>query len=708
MINFREKIAANNTVKKINTVYNNIADKVNFPTSHSKISLAVFIVITLAAFFISVNSRYEQLRTYSSDKYKPYYYSGETPIMSTLDAYKFIRHAKENREGIYDPSKPDPQIFYPDGSPYPNPLPLLSFALDHLSRLTGQDMYITAVNMIPWLSSFFILAVAIYFYLAGYPAAGVAAGLITSFAPIFYGRTSMGRFDTDGLNMFFLFTASIFLLLASRSKTQIKQYIYSALLGITIFLFYRFYHHGMFNIMYLVMLFVCLYIANVRMKNILISLLIYIIFSNPLYLYWAISQLQHAINVYLFNEKTGIQAVFPNVYATISEAKREPIIEVLKGVIGNPVISVAGMIGIVLFALFNIRKAMPLVPIAVLGLMAFVSAGRFAMYLSPAVGAGLAYLLYILTGYTLKLAKNISDKIIPYIKIFVPAVLTVLMLFIIVAKGYTSYGRINSASIHPKIYDMFKEMKNELPKNSAIYTWWDYGLAITDATGFPVFHSGMTQETAKTWIIAFSMISNQDVLYNTASYLDNYGIKEVEKMAEDGATLDEIKNKIINFDKGPKNKNTYILYTEDMIDKYVALAYLAKGKAENLYNTYCALNPDPKQSGILACDNLNIDLINNKIILPQGNQVEISKIDMLDEKGSVIESQTISYFSDGLYLIVEPIQKGVLRVYVLPQETYNSSFVQMFLLGNYNKEYFEPVMDRYPYGRLYLLKNKEK
>lgn len=704
MINLREKIAENKTINKIYTAYNNLADKINFPTKHSKISIAVFIVITLAAFFISVNSRYEQLRTYNTDKYKPYYYSGETPIMSTLDAYKFIRHAKENREGIYDPSKPDPQIFYPDGSPYPNPLPLLSFALDHLSRLTGQDMYVTAVNMIPWLSSFFILAVAIYFYLAGYPAAGVAAGLITSFAPIFYGRTSMGRFDTDGLNMFFLFTASIFLLLASRSKTNIKQYIYSALLGITVFLFYRFYHHGMFNIMYLVMLFICLYIANVRMKNILISLLIYIVFSNPLYLYWAVSQLQHAVYVYIFNEKTGIQAVFPNVYDTISEARRESFIDVLKGVIGNPVISVTGLIGIVLFALFNIRNAMPLIPIAVLGLMAFVSAGRFAMYLSPAVGAGLAYLLYVLTGYAVKIAKNINDKVLSYIKIFVPAVLTVLMLFIVVAKGYTSYGRINSASIHPKIYDMFKEMKEKLPENSAIYTWWDYGLAITDATGFPVFHSGMTQETAKTWIIAFSMVSNQDVLYNTASYLDNFGIKEVEQMAENGATLEDIKSKIVNFDKGPKNKNTYILYTEDMVDKYVALAFLAKGKQEVIYKNYCTLHP--AQQSVLQCENSLIDLNSNKIKFQNG-EAAISKIDMLDEKGKIVHSQTLSYLNDGLNVIVEPIDKGVVRAYILPPETYNSAFVQMFILGSYNKEYFEPVMDNYPYGRLYLLKSKE-
>lgn len=704
MINIREKIIENTAVKKISSSYNNIADKVNFPVKHSKISLAIFIVITLAAFFISVNSRYEQLRIYSSEQYKPYYYSGETPIMSTLDAYKFIRHAKENREGIYDPSKPDPQIFYPDGSPYPNPLPLLSFALDHLSRLTGQDMYITAVNMIPWLSSFFILAVAIYFYLAGYPAAGVAAGIITSFAPIFYGRTSMGRFDTDGFNMFFLFTASIFLLLASKSKTQIKQYIYSALLGITIFLFYRFYHHGMFNIMYLVMLFICLYIANVRMKNILISILIYIIFSNPLYLYWAISQLQHAVNVYIFNEKTGIQAVFPNVYATISEAKREPFIEVLKGVIGNPVISVTGMIGIVLFAIFNIRNAVPLLPVAVLGLMAFISAGRFAMYLSPAIGAGLAYLLYILTGYAVKIAKNISSTVLSYIKIFVPAVLTILMLFIVIAKGYTSYGKTNMASINPKIYDMFKEMKEKLPKNSAIYTWWDYGLAITDATGFPVFHSGMTQETAKTWIIAFSMVSNQDILYNTASYLDNFGIKEVEKMAENGATLEEIKNKIISFDKGPNNKNTYILYTQDMIDKYVALAYLAKDKHDVVYQNYCTVR-SPQQA-VLQCENMAIDLNNNKIKFQNG-EANISKIDMIDINGKLVNSSTISYLNDGIFLIIEPVNQNVVKVYTLPYETYNSSFVQMFILGNYNKDYFEPVMNKYPFGRLYLLKSRE-
>lgn len=681
-------------LSKIKQFRNKAADKLNFPDGKTKYSTIIFIIVTISAFFISVNARYEQLSVWKS---KPLsFFAGDTPMMSTLDAYKFIRHAKEHREGIYDTSVLDPQHFYPDSSPYPNPLPLLSLALDYISRVSGNDnIYETAINMTPWISSFFIVSAAIYFYLTGYAAIGIIAAFITAFSPMFYGRTSIGRFDTDGLNMFFLFTASVFVLLASRSQERKKIFIYSALSGVTIFLFYRFYHHGMFNIIYLVLLTVSLIIGRSGVKTAAIAAAIYCLFSSPLYMYYALDQLIHAVNVYIFQKKTGIEALFPNVYETISEAKRFSTDEILSCVIKNKGLALSGIAGAALFAVLNFKKALPLAPIALLGAMSFISAGRFTMFLAPVIGAGLGYMIYIMTGYASKAlppSKHASD-----IKSGMNFIAAALFLAIILLKGETSYGTVPAPSIHPKIWKFIEETGKELPKNSVIYTWWDYGLAITDITGFRVFHSGMSQETPKTWAIALSLLSDQKTLYNIVSYIDTFGIKEIETMAEKGADIQDITERITGYDKGASNDNIYILFTEDMASKYAAFGVLADIDAG--YLTSPCIYHD--EENMMICSELTIDItagvINNKIPLQTLTVTENGKI----------TANKVYSLKEGYRAIIEIID-GRAAARVMKSGDYNSSFVQMYFLNNYDDKYFSLVKDEYPYGRLYKLKKNAK
>ena len=740
MIKLRESIIENPTVKKFYNNYEKITNKVNFPSKFTKINLLVFLIMLSFIFLLSVQSRFDQLSFWNQNK-EAFYTSDGVPMMTTLDAYKFIRHAKENRDGTFDTSQLDTKIFYPDNSPFPDPLPLLSYMLDKISSIAGSDYYTTALYMIPFMSSLFIIPLGIYFFLIGYPIIGLLAGFITTYAPVFYNRTFMGRFDTDGLNLFFLFTASIFLLLISKSKKPITIYINSALLGLTIFLFYRFYHHGTFNIIFLVLTFVSLYIANAKWKDILIALLIYILISSPIYLYTAIHQTLHALNVYIFGVKTdSLATIFPNVYETISEAKKENITYVFASILRSPVIGIIGLIGIILFALFNIKKSIPLLPAAMLGSMAFISSGRFAMYLAPAIGAGLGYIIYILTKYiysgklkdslinTDKKIKKTYDTLTTY----TPYVLFVLLIFLIIIFKFNSYGNKNyGPSIDPVTYEIFQEMKNELPSNSAIYTWWDYGLAIADATGFPVFHSGMTQETPKTWAIAKSLVERQTNLYNISSYLDTYGIKEFYKIGNIDKKIEEIEkdkfiknkkeeignlkynafknieNQIETYDKGPKNDALYLLLTGDMVDKFGAFDFLANNTHDGLYSFNCS--PIKGETLKLKCSTYNfqiaVDIENGKLLFSENNIENINKLN-LTQKGHIVEGKLFD--QNARFNVVLDLTPEVGKLYLMTNRVYNSAFVQLFMFNNYDDKLFKEVINNYPYGKVFHILKKEK
>ena len=58
MADIRQIVAKNKIIQLFSSKYNSITAYMNFPTEHSKYSFIVFLIASLAAFFISVNARY--------------------------------------------------------------------------------------------------------------------------------------------------------------------------------------------------------------------------------------------------------------------------------------------------------------------------------------------------------------------------------------------------------------------------------------------------------------------------------------------------------------------------------------------------------------------------------------------------------------------------------------------------------------------------
>jgi len=86
-------------------------------------------LLLLAAIFIfSVVIRTGKLALW--EKYDNEYIVGTYPAMSTLDAYYWLRYAKEYNENKYIPGDNDTLRFFPDYTRKPDPVPLLSFLID--------------------------------------------------------------------------------------------------------------------------------------------------------------------------------------------------------------------------------------------------------------------------------------------------------------------------------------------------------------------------------------------------------------------------------------------------------------------------------------------------------------------------------------------------------------------------------------------------
>ena len=368
--------------------------------------------------------------------------------MSTLDAPFWLRWAREYNEGTY--GKTDHLNSYPnntetfkelsvpkkflDSSPiYLSSLsksenrkikyrdiPLLSFLIAHLAPFFNYNYLLTGTLLIPTFASLFILPLGIYFFRIGIPVSGLLGGLIGTFASGYYVRSSIGRIDTDMLNLFFPSLVALMIIQASLAKSERKVLLFSIAIGLIMFLFQWWYMKSGFILVYFSLLVLCLFIHQFRFRTILLSALFFVLSVNPLFFMNGLSNIDSFVRQYfpikvvdtssVILSKT-IPATFPNTMTTISEVDHVEMDEVFRRIISEQMIDWVGFFALFCLAVLRWRVLLPLLPMLLLGFLSFNSSNRFIMYLAPFIGIGLGWLLQIGTeALFLLFTKNISPR----------------------------------------------------------------------------------------------------------------------------------------------------------------------------------------------------------------------------------------------------------------------------------------------------------
>jgi hypothetical protein len=395
--------------------------------TEKKYNTWLFSAFLLICFLVSTGVRYEQFETWK--KTPSAYFVGERPMTTTLDAPFWLYLARDynNRKNglLGDPGLRQ----YPSGikqyqtlttaqkfidptststsagtSKIYNEVPLLSFVIAHLAPLFNNNYYLTGTLLIPVLASLFILPLGIYFFLIGLPVCGLLGGLIGTFAGGYYMRASIGRIDTDMLNLFFPILVGLMILLASRAKKERSVLLFSVGAGMSIFLFQWWYGRPGFTLAYFMVLVFSFFIQRIRFRLIILSSILFLLCAHPINFmnsansvggflsgYFAIKEM--ATSSMLENENNP--ATFPNVMTTISEASHVQINEVLRRILTNNFLGWAGLLALLGLTVLRWRFLLPLTPMLALGLLSFQSSNRFIMYLGPFIGIGLGWLLQI-------------------------------------------------------------------------------------------------------------------------------------------------------------------------------------------------------------------------------------------------------------------------------------------------------------------------
>jgi dolichyl-diphosphooligosaccharide--protein glycosyltransferase len=264
--------------------------------------------------------------------------------------------------------------------------------------------------------------------------------------------------------------------------------------------------------------------------------------------------------------------------------------------------------------------------------------------------------------------------------------------------GQTAISFVPGPSIHTGVYATFLEVKKRVREDSALLTWWDYGYAITDATGLATFHDGGSQQSPKTYFIARGLISHDpDELYNITQFLATEGIRGiVENKNSPEALLEAVRNP----QQKPWNP-IYLFFTTDMTAKYGAISKLGSwdivnggSKPRGYQNLAC--NKFTNEG--MNCRGAKIDLKAGKI----NNQAPLKRMVFIRE-GKVLREQEFEH-AQGYTLQLMVAGQRIVEVQLIDEVIFRSNYNQMFLLGRYRKDLYEETYNAFPFSRLYRVK----
>ncbi|GAB1536408.1 undecaprenyl-diphosphooligosaccharide--protein glycotransferase [Geovibrio sp. ADMFC3] len=654
--------------------------------------LTTALTAVVLVFIMSAGLRYIQLERWR--EHKEYYFVDKMPQMTTLDSYKWLRYADEYKKGEYYPSDNDPLMFYPDERSKHKTIPMISWLIAKLSVFSDGNIYRTAVYLLPFLASLFVIPLGLYFYFTGMIPAGIAGGIAGSIGIVYLVRTAIGRVDTDAMNLFFPFLTSLFMLLASEAKDSKRLYIHSVLAGLSMWLFYWWYEHPGITVAYLGVFVLVLLLSKAGIKKTAVSVALFALFANPIQLFYGFHHIFDFFAVYI-TPSGSIAAGFPDVYATITEARRTEISRVLVSLTPFKALSVSGLVLFAVCGLFNFRRMLPLAPVFVLGLMVFKSSNRFGMFLTPFVGIGLGYGIYLLF-------KAFEDrvKLREQIKYAVSTAVAAAFMLIV----YNSSFDFNpSPSIEVGIYKQIRELKKAAPQDAVIYSWWDYGLAYEYA-GFTTFHDGMTQRTPKTYYVAKSLSSSsQEELYNTIAFLATEGRTGIDRILSEDKTPQDISAMAAENEIPVQGGRYVVLFTRDMLYKMGAISQLGTWDFEtgkSVPFTIINMRCTQKEGDVVICGkdriNLATGIVNSSLPL-LSHTVTVN--------GKLFNSREFPY-ANGVHLIESRWESGSTDFMILDEKAFRSNMVQMFVIGNADSSRFTEIFNSVPFMRAFVVNGR--
>ncbi len=655
-------------------------------------------------------------------------------MINTNDGYFFASGAQKELFGLHTDN---PRVFgmWDYG---------VIFFTTLFAKITPFSLETITLYMPAFISSLVVVPIILIARLYGQTLWGFFAALLGSIAWSYYNRTMTGYYDTDMFSamapmfiLFFLMKSTIDFNLRSALYAAIAIAIYPFLydagltvvyaMGIMYTLYMVFYHRNkkttylslilvfvsllpfpfaapleyIIKIVVLIGLYFILNKVTLEQKKLMIIaavlFILFLIFGNVISL--VLGKIANYVST--GTKESGLH--FYSVVQTVREAGHISFLTFANRISGSEVGVFIAFIGYIVLVL-KYRAFILALPLMGIGVFALFGGLRFTVYAVPVAAMSAIYLFFVLGDF-------FKDKKLKYAFI-VFATAAMIYPNITHIMGYKVPTVLNKT----EVTDLVKLDKISSPKDYTL-TWWDYGYPIWYYSNTNTLIDG-GKHNNDNFIISKILQTQSAILAANLSrlavetYVDsNYSIvadtlfKNGKKdQLDPNLFLSQLQSSEYKLPK--KTRDIYLYMPYRMLNIFPTVAVfgnldLSTGKAErriSFYPSYAMSN----NNGILVMRNgIVFDTKQGEITLGTEKKAVKHFIITQNTKEGKIILQSQLYHTDGEYSVI--YMKSYGQFVVMDNEIFNSMYVQMFLLGKYDKNLFELVVSS-PYSRIYKLK----
>jgi len=677
-------------------------------------------VYMLFAYLFSLACRY--IWVYQFSGYEPFYWHGELMI-NTNDGYFFATVVKDLLSG----SNPDNQLLQTAIDTYPGTV----YSVYYLAKFLPFSLDTVILYIPAFVSSLIVIPIILIMRLYNLTVVGFLAALLASITWSFYNRTMIGYFDTDMYALVFPVFILYYVMKFVKDDNLITILIASLITSLYVIfypqgyaaitaIFVAFIAYGIFFVkdkkqFYLSLVFMSIALIKI-MLLIKVVLLIAFFFASkqevlrkdktPLYIAIAsivffiltgdgYALILSKISWYTTTGVEGGTLHFYDVAQTIREAGKIPFetfANRISGSIFSFIIAIAGY-----FLLCLKRKEFLLfLPLIGIGFFAYIGGLRFTVYAIPAMSIGAVYFIYFLVDrFTLKENTKYGLLLLATAVLLYPNINHIVR--------YKVSTVFNQEEV--KVLNKLKDVSS--PKDYTL-TWWDYGYPIwyysdtnTLIDGGKHHHdnfiiSQILTTDSQTQAANLARVSVEKYVKKHLEYtpVANYIFENNATTALDAnSVLDEME--LSEYKLPKKTRDIYLYLPNRMLNIFPTVAVFSNldlNTGEKRANPFFFVSRNFKQAGNKLLLGNGVSFLNNTGELELGRQkVKIKHFSVVeyDKRGKLHKQDQILDYNSRLNMIY---MKNYNTILVLDDKMYNSTFIQLFVFENYDRELFEPVI----------------
>ena len=671
------------------------------PEPRTWLILTSAVILIALATTANVYVRHSQLQIWKSEN--PSTLIFETPSFSTADAPYFLRQSaialRDEQATAFNSVRIFPNNIDILANDQPSGLwdvPLLSLLIASFVR--GEDPAgLLAVGNRGLLvtSALTAVAIAICFGASGYWTQGAIAGLGGGLSAAYLIRSSIGRIDTDQLNLGFMYLMFGLVVFAGRASSRLWCFAWCVAAGLSANLFMWWYGKPELIVIAAIAHAWLLACLQRRILTVLTGTAIFLALSD-------VTSFNPFTSTYLKDVLADASFIFPNTLQTITEIRQVSFSQILGSATGSVEMGLVCLTGLALFLIRHPVIAIAYGPLVAFGLLNFIIGNRAIFYSAPIMWFGAAFLMTTTARF---IATNLSEGGYAPRRDQTAAILAASVAMVVAwVNSPTDY--VPRPSFPKPVLEGLASLKETTdPDNSVVATWWDYGYASMFFNDLPTFHDGGTQTTPSTHFVAMAFLdADQAHSIGNLKFLGTQGHKGIAAQP-DLASL----NKQFDAALDAPSPDLYLVVTGQMAGWISSISQIGNWDIETgtpitprgnntgpqvFYEPLnCRLAGYPKR---LNCAGAAFDLEQGLI-----NGVPALSGWAHSQDGEVVRRK--SFDNDGDFALQIVQNENRINAYFLHRQLFESTFNELYYLGQIDHPSLSLHYDDYPHIRIYKL-----